>query len=64
MILPCVCPHVFQDVRYGKGLRVHNQTKQSKPEAQRGWRCTVCVKEHYGQNPSSSRDLRSPIVRA
>lgn len=41
-ILPCVCPHPFQDARYGNGKRVHNERggakKSTVPEA----RCTVC----------------------
>jgi len=27
----------FQDVKYGKGKRVHNEAKKSG-----GWRCTCC----------------------
>lgn len=29
-------PHAFQDKRYGRGVRVHNRSKQ------KGWICTVC----------------------
>lgn len=41
-IAPCTCTHPYQDATYGKGNRVWNRTKQQKPEAERGWRCTVC----------------------
>jgi len=34
-IIKCTCSHSFQDKRYGKGKRVHNETAK-------GWRCTVC----------------------
>jgi len=37
MIKPCTCEHKFQDERYGKGKRVHNELAENK-----GWRCTVC----------------------
>lgn len=33
--MACVCQNEFQDVRYGKGKRLYNRTKN-------GWRCTVC----------------------
>lgn len=36
--LPCTCTHEFQDKLYGKGIRVHNQTKVGQ------FRCTVCSK--------------------
>lgn len=36
MILHCTCKHEWQDQRYGRGLRVHNQKKNLD------WRCTVC----------------------
>lgn len=31
----CSCTHAFQNKTYGKGIRVHNKTKD-------GWRCTAC----------------------
>lgn len=34
IILPCSCNHEFQDRRYGKGKRVHNQGAKTT--------CTVC----------------------
>lgn len=42
MIKPCDCKHTYQDKKYGKGNRVHNEvvTKSGKPEH----RCTVCGK--------------------
>ena len=40
-IMNCVCDHEFQDKRYGKKKRVHNET--GKDGAGSGvWRCTVC----------------------
>jgi hypothetical protein len=47
-ILPCGgprCQNAYQDERYGKGMRVHNRTKQSKQLAEQRWRCTVCMDE-------------------
>jgi len=41
-VLKCRCPHGDQDRRYGKGLRLHNRTKQHEATQIRGWRCTVC----------------------
>lgn len=38
-IKTCVCQNKWQDKRYGKGKRVHNET--TKGDAER-WRCTVC----------------------
>jgi hypothetical protein len=38
-IQECVCPHEFQDQRYGKGKRVMNPMKS-------GHRCTVCGRAH------------------
>jgi len=37
-IKKCVCSHVFQDAKYGPGMRVANQT------ASGGFVCTVCGK--------------------
>jgi len=39
MILTCACKHPFQDRRYGKGRRVHNEGTKHGPK------CTVCGKE-------------------
>ena len=36
-IKKCKCKHEYQDKRYGKGMRLHNETVKDK-----GWRCTVC----------------------
>ena len=37
-IIKCNCEHEYQDERYGKGKRLHNQGgKESNL-----WRCTVC----------------------
>lgn len=41
----CTCQDSFQDGRHGKGMRVHNRTKQNKSDAERRWRCTSCGKE-------------------
>ena len=38
----CRCPHGDQDKRYGKKMRLHNRTKQSDDQHNKGWRCTVC----------------------
>lgn len=39
MIKKCTCKHAFQDRRYGKENRVHNETSK-------GWQCTVCEKRN------------------
>ena len=31
----CTCDHVYQDKRFGKGMRLHNK-------GLKGWTCTVC----------------------
>jgi len=41
-IIKCRCNHEFQDKRYGKGNRIHNQTTKSNG---RIYRCTVCRNE-------------------
>lgn len=38
-LIKCTCKHEYQDKKYGKGLRVANNTKLET------WRCTVCGKE-------------------
>ena len=42
VILACVCANKFQDSRYGRGMRVFNQTQ--KDEGQR-YRCATCLQE-------------------
>lgn len=37
-IKACMCKNEYQDLKYGKALRVHNPCAK-------GWRCTVCGKE-------------------
>lgn len=46
-ILKCTCEHEFQDKRYGKGMRVHNE-KASKGY----WVCTVCRREQMANSPT------------
>ena len=41
-IIKCRCKSEFQDERYGKGKRVHNQTTKNNG---RTYRCTVCGNE-------------------
>ncbi len=41
-IMPCSCAHVDQDERYGRQMRLHNETLK-KPSSG-GWCCTVCGK--------------------
>ena len=41
-IMKCDCEHEFQDKRYGKGKRVHNEMV---PKNGKTYRCTVCGKE-------------------
>jgi len=36
----CTCYNLFQDKRYGVGLRLHNR----KSKGTTNWRCTVCGK--------------------
>lgn len=40
-VLPCVCKHEFQDVRYGHGKRLMNPVKKKENHPQE-YRCTVC----------------------
>jgi len=37
-ILRCTCAHLYQDSRYGKQMRVHNEGQNDKVS------CTVCGK--------------------
>lgn len=41
MIKKCNCESKFQDERYGKGMRVHNECASKDGK----YRCTVCGKE-------------------
>ncbi len=43
MIKKCTCSNEYQDKRYGKGKRVHNQAVDINKTIK--WRCTVCTKE-------------------
>jgi len=47
-ILKCNCHHDFQDLTYGKGNRVHNETLKGK-NGPIVWRCTVCSAERTAQ---------------
>jgi hypothetical protein len=40
--MPCSCSNEYQDQKYGKGRRLHNQSFHSKTNKPKGWRCTVC----------------------
>lgn len=46
MIKKCDCKHPYQDRRYGKGNRVHNEmaTQKDKPNQ---YRCTVCNRQKF-----------------
>ena len=44
-IFPCSCTSLFQDIQYGRGMRIHNQMKQKEPGKQL-YRCTVCLAIH------------------
>lgn len=37
--LMCSCKHKYQDEKHGKGMRIHNPTKDENV-----FRCTVCSK--------------------
>lgn len=41
-IKTCHCPHKYQDEKYGKMKRVHNESKEGSSVA---WTCTVCGKK-------------------
>lgn len=41
-IIKCTCEHEYQDKRYGKKKRVHNEAKDGNDVA---WTCTVCDKK-------------------
>jgi len=42
IVKTCNCKHDYQDKKYGKGSRVHNNCKQDTMA-----RCTVCSNEIY-----------------
>lgn len=44
MIKKCTCKNHYQDDKYGKRMRVKNQTAKKPPT----YRCTVCGKDEYG----------------
>jgi len=41
MIKDCKCEHEYQDKRYGKNKRVHNELAKEKNSVVK-YRCTVC----------------------
>ena len=41
-LLKCSCVSDYQDKQYGKNVRVHNGTENTKRP---GWRCTKCGTE-------------------
>jgi len=41
--IECLCPHQYQDERYGAHIRIHNETLKHPQGG--GWRCTVCKRE-------------------
>lgn len=43
--MQCTCESPFQDKRYGKKIRVHNESKDGSDVA---WTCTVCDKKKMG----------------
>jgi hypothetical protein len=40
MILQCDCQNEYQDRKYGKGMRVHNQRGKTN-----NYRCSICLKD-------------------
>ncbi|MFH1625552.1 MAG: hypothetical protein ABID54_10430 [Pseudomonadota bacterium] len=40
-VLSCDCSNEYQDRKYGKYKRLHNQCKLGNSI---GWRCTICKK--------------------
>jgi len=40
-IKKCTCKHLYQDSKYGKGLRVHNKSRSVRKDGV-AWTCTVC----------------------
>ncbi len=39
-VMKCSCKHVYQDKKYGKGMRYHNPTRLNPIPT---YRCTVCT---------------------
>jgi len=42
MIRKCNCQSVYNDTKYGNGLRVHNKSKSRYGTDKNAWTCTVC----------------------
>ena len=40
--LKCTCDSLYQDKKYGKKVRIHNEAKDGNDTA---WTCTVCGKK-------------------
>lgn len=40
--MSCYCTSAYQDVAYGRGMRVHNPCVLPKGLKLTGYRCTVC----------------------
>jgi len=38
MLKKCTCKHKYQDKKYGKKMRIHNECNQQNGV----WRCTIC----------------------
>jgi hypothetical protein len=51
MIAKCICNHEYQDQRYGKGNRVHNQTNKLTKI-----RCTVC--ENINEQNEPKKEIK------
>jgi hypothetical protein len=47
MIKKCTCKHEYQDEKYGKGLRVHNECVSIRTNG-KAWSCTVCGTKKEG----------------
>lgn len=45
MIVRCTCRNIYQDSKYGLGMRVANWARNAFSK-QGGWRCTVCLSLH------------------
>jgi hypothetical protein len=46
-ILKCSCKNSYQNGRYGRGKRVHNETMKPKGQTPKEYRCTVCGAERF-----------------
>ena len=54
-VLPCTCPHIFQDKTYGTGKRLHNFAKK-KAQGNPAWVCSVCSKyKPFGGEASAAK---------